>query len=171
MARLLLVGAGCLVLLPVEAALLHFLPWLGGARADLCLCGVVWLATSDAGADIGPIAGLVGAYLCGTIADLFYAVHPGLFALLSVILFLAIRIGPADARSRSELGLLTFAVALVEALLARGLLALVGQPLPQNSAVAVLGGAVLTGLCAIPFSFSLELAARAFEREDSSLLR
>ncbi len=167
MSRVPLSAIACLVLLPVEAALLRFAPWLGGARADLCLCAVAWLALSE----VGTVEGAVGAYLCGTLADLFYSVHPGLFALLAVPLFLLARFGPIDARSRGELALLTVALSLAQALLARGILALAGQPLPEHGGGAVLGGALLTGLALFPFSLLLDLAASAFEREDPSLLR
>lgn len=161
-------AALCLLLLPVEAALLPFLG-LSTARADLAVCAVLWLAV----AQDGVLEGAVGAYVCGTVADLLYAVHPGLYALLSLLLFTLVRIfaGALDVRGPAGFSLLCALGSLLEAAFARGLFEVVGQSWPADALPGILGGALLTGLCAAPVWWLLQGISRRLEREDASLLR
>lgn len=175
----------CLVVLPAEAVLLPHLG-LGAARADLALCALLWLAVGPA----STLEGAVGAYLCGTIADILYAVHPGLFALLGVLFFVVARIGssvrlgapargqrPRQVRPRSigrgagGFALLCGLFALVQPLLAAALLAVVGQRGPEFAWAPSVGGALLTAVCAPAIYLLLGFAASGLERNDASLLR
>lgn len=157
----------CLILLPIEAALLPHLG-LGAARADFALCAVLWLAAGPASV----IEGAVGAYLCGTVADLLYVVHPGLFALIAVLLFLLVRLGAGalEVRGAGSFALLCGVGSLAQALLARGFLALVGQGVPESFWSPALGGALLTAACAPVLFYALGRVTRGFEREESSFL-
>lgn len=182
MPRILPALALCVIFLPVEAALLPFVgaglgagfgAGLGGLgrllHADLALCAVVWLAVGPA----GTVEGAVGAYACGTIADLLYAVQPGLFAFLAVLSYLLARLGSAafDVRGAGGFAVLCGLGSLVQAGLAFLLLTLVGQPWPSGAWPAVLGGAVATALAAPPSFKLLGWATGILEREDPSLLR
>ncbi|MHB8418208.1 MAG: hypothetical protein ACYDCL_09035 [Myxococcales bacterium] len=168
MAPLLAAAALCLLFLPIEAALLPFLG-LSTARADLALCAVLWLAVGQDGV----IEGAIGAYVCGTVADLLYAVHPGLFALLGVLLYTLVRVfgGALDVRGPWGFAALCAFGALLQAGLAHLLFSLSGQPWPQGALAGILGGAALTGACGAPVWVALSWARGLLEREDPSLLR
>jgi hypothetical protein len=170
MARVLPAVAVCLLLLPVEAALLPFLgPLLSSVRADLALCAVLWLAVGPAGA----VEGAVGAYACGTIADLLYAVQPGLFAFLALLVYVLVRVGSGalDVRGPASFAALCGIGALVQAGLAYLLLTFVGQSWPTDALPGVFGGAALTAAVGAPVYLFLRWTTRVLEREESSLLR
>jgi hypothetical protein len=174
MPRILPALALCVIFLPVEAALLPFLgAGLGGLgpalHADLALCAVVWLAVGPA----GTVEGAVGAYACGTIADLLYSVQPGLFAFLAVLLYLLGRFGSAalDVRGAGGFAVLCGLGSLVQAGLAFLLLTFLGQPWPSGAWPAVFGGALVTALVAPPSFRLLGWATEILETEDPSLLR
>jgi hypothetical protein len=170
MASILPAVALCLLLLPVEAALL---PFLGQAvsivHPDLALCAVLWLAVGPAGA----VEGALGAYACGAVADLLYAVQPGLFAFLSILVYVLVRLGagPLDVRGPGGFAALCGIAALVQAGFAYLLLWFVGQPWPTGALPGVFGGAALTALFGAPVYLLLSRATRLLDREDSSLLR
>ncbi len=168
MTRVLPPVALCLLLLPIEAALLPFLG-VSALRADLALCAVLWLAVGPAGA----VEGAVGAYACGTIADLLYAVQPGLFAFLALLVYVLVRIGSGalDVRGPASFAALCGLAALVQAGFAYGLLWLLGQRWPADAFPAVLGGAALTAIFGAPAYVALSWTTRVLEREDPSLLR
>ncbi len=168
MAPLLAAAALCLLLLPIEAALLPFLG-LSTARADLALCAVLWLAI----AQDGVIEGAVGAYVCGTVADLLYAVHPGLFALLALSMYTLARIfaGGLDVRGPGGFAVLCGFGALVQAALAHLLFSLSGQPWPTGAWPGIVGGAVLTAACGAPIWSALSWTAGVLQREDPSFLK
>ena len=160
----------CLVFLPVEAALLPFLgSGLSILRADVALCAVLWLAVGPAGA----IEGAVGAYACGTIADLLYAVQPGLFAFLALLVYVLVRVfsGALDVRGPASFAALCGIAAIVQAGLAYVLLSFVGQRWPVDALAAVFLGAGLTAIAGAPVYLFLQWATRLLEREDPSLLR
>ncbi len=159
----------CLVFLPVEAALLPFGGWLADGRIDAALCAVLWLAVGPAGV----VEGAIGAFACGALADVFYAVHPGLFTLLAMALYALARVGAGALEVRGSAG---FAVlcglgTLAEAALARGLLAVVGRAAPVLSWGALAWTTVLTAAAGAAFFQLLGGMAHALEREDPSLLR
>ncbi|HUB09082.1 MAG TPA: hypothetical protein VMB50_18880 [Myxococcales bacterium] len=168
MAPLLVAAALCLICLPIEAALLPFLG-LSTARADLALCAVLWLAV----AQDGVVEGAVGAYVCGTVADLLYAVHPGLFALLALLLYTLVRVfaGALDVRGPWGFSALCGLGALLQSGLARLLFSVSGQTWPAGALPGILGGAALTAACGAPVWMALSWSTRALTREDPSLLR
>jgi hypothetical protein len=154
--------------MPVEAALVHFLG-LTAARADISLCAVLWLATGPA----STIEGAFGAFLCGSLADVLYGVHPGLFALLSVLIYVVVRLASGALNIHGPLG---FAVLcglgfLLEGLASIALLSLVQASLPQSPWGALFGGAALTALLAPVLYLVLGQISRASGREESSLFR
>ncbi len=164
--------AACLLLLPVEAALLPLfgaLPAgaLATARADVPLAAVLWLAVGPAGV----IEGAIGAFACGTIADFLYWVHPGLFTLLAMVLFVLARVGASalDVRGAASFAALCALGSLVEALFARILLYAVGRPEPPVVWGGVLWGAALTAAAGGPLFLLLGRVSLALRREERPL--
>ena len=163
----------CLVCLPIEAALLPYVAGWGGAiaaaRVDLALCAVLWLAVGPAGV----VEGALGAFACGALADLLYAVHPGLFTLLAMVLYTFARVAaePLDVRGPAGFAALCGMATLVEAVLARGLLAVVGRPSPTAAWGGVVAGAALTAVAGAAAWRLLGWLSHALQREDPSLLR
>jgi cell shape-determining protein MreD len=166
--RVLPAVAACLLLLPLEAALVRFLG-LSGARADVALCAVLWLATGSASI----IEGAFGAFLCGALADVLYGVHPGLFALLSVLIYVVVRLASGALNVHGPLGFaaLCSLAFVLEGLASMGLLSLAQLPLPATPWPALLGGAALTALFAPALYLLLGQVSQATRREDSSLFR
>lgn len=163
------------LVMPIEAALLPYLgPYLGmgldlSGRAEAPLCAVVLLAVGSA----STIEGAVGSFLLGALADVTYQVHPGLFTLTSLVLFVLFRVGPIakDVRGPMTFAILTALAVPLQAALAFGLLWLSGQPRPEGPLWSVVLGALLTGLLAPVFYWLSGFGSRLLEREDPSLLR
>jgi len=158
----------CLLLLPVEAGVLPFLP-LGASVADFALCAALFIAAGPA----GTLEGALGSFLAGSLADLLYAVHGGLYALCALLLFILVRL---VSRENTLRGPLPFAAlcgvgSLVQSGFCFLLLGLLGQPTPQGPWPGILGSALLTALAAPIFFWLSTALGRVLQREDPSLLR
>jgi rod shape-determining protein MreD len=157
-----------LFLVPLQAGLLPFMPFTS-SLADFTLCAVLFIAVGPA----GTLEGALGAFLAGSLADLLYAVHGGLFALCALILFILVRFGSEEITVR---GPFAFAAlcgvgSLLQSGLSYGLLYLLGQPTPQAPWAGILGSALLTLLAAPVFYWLSTGLGRLLQREDPSLLR
>jgi cell shape-determining protein MreD len=130
---------------------------------------VLWLATGSA----STIEGAFGAFLCGALADVLYGVHPGLFALLSVLIYVLVRLASGALNVRSPLGFAALCGLgfVLEGLASMALLSLAETPLPSAPWPALLGGAALTALFAPVLYLLLGQVSHATRREDSSLFR
>jgi hypothetical protein len=160
--------AVCALLMPLEAALL---PMLGhsAARVDLPLCAVVLLAVGGA----TTLWGAVGAFAVGFLADLLMPVHPGLFTLSGLLLFVVLRLVPVGRDVRGPLSfavLVAFGCAL-DQLLVFGLLWVVGRPTPEAPVWPATQAVLLSTLFAPVFYWLCEQVSRVMTREDPSLLR
>jgi cell shape-determining protein MreD len=135
----------------------------------VALCAVLWLATGSA----TTIEGAFGAFLCGALADVLYGVHPGLFALLSVLLYVLVRLTSGGLNVHGPLGFAALCALgfVLEGLASMGLLALAEIPLPTSPWPSLLGGAALTALLAPALYLLLGQVSQATRREDSSLFR
>jgi hypothetical protein len=161
----------CGLLMPLEAALLPHLGFSSslGARAELPLCAVLLMAVGSAGA----LQGAIGCFLFGVLADVCYQIHPGLFTLSSLLLFVILRLVPVGREIR---GPLSFAILAgvgvpLQAGLVFGLLWLVGYPLPEGPEWAIASGAVFTAVAAPLFYWLSSVGSGLMVREDPSLLR
>jgi hypothetical protein len=158
----------CLVLVPVEAGVMPFLP-LSGSVADFPLCATLFIAAGPA----GTLEGALGAFLAGSAADLLYAVHGGLFTLCALALFILVRLTSVEIPVRGPLpfALLCGVGSLVQSALSFGLLHFLGQLTPLAPWPAILGSALLTALVA-PLFYRLSTGLGGLlQREDPSLLR
>ncbi len=157
-----------LLLLPLEAALLPFVG-LSTARADVVLCAVVFLAVGGA----ATLWSAAASFLLGLVADLLTPVHPGLFALTALLVFMLVRLSPLGREVR---GAVSFAVVValasaVQQLVALGLLSLVGQKIPRAYGWPLAQSVLLTTLVAPGFHWLATQLDRGLTREDTSLLR
>jgi hypothetical protein len=158
----------CLVLVPFEAGLMPFLP-LSASTADFPLCAVLFIAAGPA----STLEGALGAFLAGSLADLTYAVHGGLFALCAMALFILVRLtsGEIPVRGPLPFALLCGVGSLVQSAFSHGLLHFLGQVAPQAPWPGILGSALLTSLVAPIFFWLSTGLGRLLQREDPSLLR
>jgi hypothetical protein len=100
-------------------------------------------------------------------------VHPGLFALLSVLIYVLVRLASGALNIHGPLGFAALCglAFVLEALGGLALLALAQSPLPHAPWPPLLGGAALTAALAPVLYVLLGQVSRAARREDSSLLR
>jgi hypothetical protein len=160
--------AVCALLIPLEAALLPF-TGLTTARADLPLCAVALLAVGGA----TTLWGAVGSFLIGMLADVVTPVHPGLFTLTSLLLFVALRPLPVgrDVRGPVSFAILVAFTTLAGQLLMLGLLWIAGQRLPSAFGWPVAEATLFTAAVAPLFYWLSVQVERLMNREDPSLLR
>lgn len=160
--------AVCGLLMPLEAALLPYLH-LSTARADLPLCGVLWLAVGAA----STLEGALGSFLIGLLADLLSPLHPGLFTLVALVLYIFLRLTPIgrDIRGAASFTVLAVVGVGLNAFLVFGLLWAVGQPLPAAPLWPIAEGALFTAAAAPLFYWLSGLTGRLLVRDDPSLLR
>jgi hypothetical protein len=159
----------CGLLMPIEAGLLPYLGFSSvGARAELPLCAVVLLAAGE----VSTLTGAMGAFVFGALADVVYAVHPGVFTLTSLILFVLFR-GPlgVDVRGPVSFAVLSGVAVPLQAGIVFGLLAFVGRPLPESPFWPIAVGAILTALVAPLFRWLSDAGTHMMTREDPTLLR
>jgi hypothetical protein len=158
----------CALLMPLQAALLPF-SGLSTARADLPLCAVALLAVGSS----TTLWGAVGSFAIGLFADVLTPIHPGLFALSGLLLFVGLRLLPLgrDVRGPVSFAVLAGVGTLLAQLLMLALLWAAGQRLPGRPGWPVMQAVLLTALVAPLFYWLAAQVERGLSREDPSLLR
>jgi rod shape-determining protein MreD len=148
MARHLLVLLVCFAAAVLEAAVPMLLPHgLRGLRADLMLVVVLYLALHD-----DWIEGAALSFVAGYLADLSAATPGGLYSLLGVITFVAVRSAGGGLKSDGGLSAaaIAFGASLLHALFASLLFRLLIPGSSSSLQPGLLWSAVATGLGAVP---------------------